>query len=174
MKRLEHAFERLLFTSRWLMAPIYLGLVIAMALLLVKFCKELFGMIVGIGSLSGGDLIVGVLTLVDVSLVVNLILIITFAGYESFVSKMDIGDHDDKPEWMRRIEFSDLKIKVIASIVAISGAELLNIFMNIDDYTDRHLAWAIGLHMTFVASGIGYAMMDRLGHANYASSKDDH
>lgn len=167
MKRMEKFLEESLFGSRWLMAPIYFGLVLAMVLLLFKFGKELFGMIANIGNASGGEVIVGVLTLVDVALIMNLLIIIIFSGYENFVSKMDLGDHEDRPEWMGHISFSDLKIKVIASIVAISGIELLKAFMHVDDYSDRHLAWMIGLHVTFVVSGLVYALMDRLGGSNH-------
>lgn len=163
MKRIEAFFEQTLFSSRWLMAPVYFGLVLAMGLLLFKFGKEMIYMVSTIGTASGGDVIVGVLTLVDISLIMNLLIIIIFSGYENFVSRMDINDHDDKPEWMGHIGFSDLKIKVIASIVAISGIELLKAFMNVDNFTDRHLAWMIGLHVTFVFSGLAYALMDKLG-----------
>ncbi|MEW5838976.1 MAG: TIGR00645 family protein [Pseudomonadota bacterium] len=167
MKKIERFFENSLFNSRWLMAPVYLGLVIAMALLLFKFGKELLGMILNIGHMDGGEVIVGVLTLVDVALIMNLLIIIIFSGYENFVSKMDIDDHEDKPDWMGHIGFSDLKIKVIASIVAISGIELLKAFMHVDNFTDRHLGWMIGLHVTFVFSGIAYAVMDRLGSSDH-------
>ncbi|HES77214.1 MAG TPA: TIGR00645 family protein [bacterium] len=167
MKKIEQFFETSLFNSRWLMAPIYFGLVVAMALLLFKFGKELLGMVLNIGHMDGGEVIVGVLTLVDVALIMNLLIIIIFSGYENFVSKMDINDHEDKPEWMGHIGFSDLKIKVIASIVAISGIELLKAFMHVDAFTDRHLAWMIGLHVTFVFSGLAYAVMDRLGSSNH-------
>ncbi len=167
MKKVEKALENALFSSRWLMAPIYFGLVIAMAILLFKFAKELVYMVAHIGSLNSGDVIVGVLTLVDVALIMNLLIIIIFSGYENFVSKMDIDEHEDKPEWMGHIGFADLKIKVIASIVAISGIELLKAFMHVDSFSDRHLGWMIGLHVTFVFSGIAYAVMDRLGSSDH-------
>ncbi|MGK0673432.1 MAG: TIGR00645 family protein [Halothiobacillaceae bacterium] len=163
MKRVEKFLEEGLFGSRWMMAPVYFGLVLAMALLLFKFGKELFGMMVNIGNATGGELVVSVLTLVDIALIMNLLIIIIFSGYENFVSKMDLGDHEDRPDWMGHIGFSDLKVKVIASIVAISGIELLKAFMHVDHYSDRHLAWMIGLHVTFVVSGLAYALMDRLG-----------
>lgn len=177
MKRVETFFEGLLFASRWLMAPVYFGLVLAMLILLFKFSKELFGLALSLSEATSGNIITGVLTLVDVALIMNLLIIIIFSGYENFVSKMDLNNHEDRPDWMGHIGFSDLKIKVIGSIVAISGIELLKAFMNVDDYTDKQLAWLIGLHITFVFSGVMYALMDRLG--NYSSKKntkqeDDH
>jgi len=145
MKRLESGFEHVLFTSRWLMAPVYLGLVLAMVLLLVKFGKELLGLFAQIWSASGSELIIGVLSLVDVALIMNLLIIIIFSGYENFVSKMDdLHSHQDRPEWMGHIGFSDLKLKLIGSIVAISGIELLKAFMNAHNLSDRQLGWMVG------------------------------
>ncbi|HRP23547.1 MAG TPA: TIGR00645 family protein [Thauera sp.] len=163
MKRLEAAFEHVLFTSRWLMAPVYFGLVLAMVLLLVKFGKEIVHLFSNIGTASGGDLIIGVLSLVDIALIMNLLIIIMFSGYENFVSKMeDLHSHRDRPDWMGHIGFSDLKIKLFGSIVAISGIELLKGFMNVANLSDRHLAWMVGIHLTFLFSGLLYAAMDRL------------
>lgn len=164
MKQIEKNFEHLLFSSRWLMAPVYFGLVLAMLVLLVKFTKEVWGLFAGIMTATGGELITGVLSLVDIALIMNLLIIIMFSGYENFVSKMDdLHSHQDRPEWMGHIGFSDLKVKLIGSIVAISGIELLKAFMNVDDLSDRHLGWMVGIHVTFLFSGVLYALMDRLG-----------
>ncbi|ANQ85104.1 TIGR00645 family protein [Azoarcus olearius] len=163
MKRLETLFEHVLFSSRWLMAPVYFGLVLAMLVLLVKFAKEIFGLLGHITTASGGEMIIGVLSLVDIALIMNLLIIIMLSGYENFVSKMeDLHSHQDRPDWMGHIGFSDLKIKLIGSIVAISGIELLKAFMNVDNLTDRHLAWMVGIHVTFLFSGVFYALTDKL------------
>ncbi len=163
MKRLETSFEHLLFACRWLMAPIYFGLTFALVLLLVKFVKEVWHMYAHIMTATGAELIIGVLSLVDIALIMSLLVIIMFSGYENFVSKMeDLHNHTDRPEWMGHIGFSDLKIKLIGSIVAISGIELLKAFMNVGNMDDRHLAWMVGIHLTFVVSGLLYALMDRL------------
>jgi uncharacterized protein (TIGR00645 family) len=162
-KHLESGFEHFLFASRWLMAPIYLGLVIAMGILLVKFGKEIWHLLSHFSSMDEGQIIVGVLTLVDVSLLMNLLIIIMFSGYENFVSKMDdLHSHADRPDWMGSIGFSDLKIKLIGSMVAISGIELLKAFMNVDALTDRHLFFLIGIHVTFLFSGLVFAIMEKL------------
>lgn len=163
MKRLEKSFEHILFTSRWVMGPVYLGLVFALLILLFKFVKEIWLLVTDIMSATGGELIIGVLSLVDIALIMNLLIIIMFSGYENFVSKMDdLHSHQDRPEWMGHIGFSDLKLKLIGSIVAISGIELLKAFMNVDNLSDRHLAWMVGIHVTFLFSGLFYAAMDRL------------
>lgn len=163
MKKLESAFEHLLFASRWLMAPVYFGLILALIVLLVKFGKKVWFLFSHIMSATGSEMIIGVLSLVDIALIMSLLIIIMFSGYENFVSKMeDLHSHTDRPEWMGHIGFSDQKIKLIGSIVAISGIELLKAFLNVDNVTDRHLAWMVGIHMTFLVSGVLYALMDRL------------
>ena len=151
-----------MFASRWLLAPFYVGLVGAIAILLFKFIKEFVMLLPQVATLDGGQIMVSVLTLVDVALVANLLLIIVFAGYENFVSKINTEDSEDRPEWMGHVTFSDLKIKLIGSIVAISGIELLKAFVNVESYTDKQLAWKVGLHLTFVLSRLLFAFMDRL------------
>lgn len=162
MKSIEYRLERFMFASRWLLAPFYIGLVGAIAILLFKFIKEFVMLLPQVATLDGGQIMVSVLTLVDVALVANLLLIIVFAGYENFVSKINTEDSEDRPEWMGHVTFSDLKIKLIGSIVAISGIELLKAFVNVESYTDKQLAWKVGLHLTFVLSGVLFAFMDRL------------
>jgi len=153
----------MLFASRWLMAPVYFGLILALIVLLVKFGKEVWYLFSHIMSATGSEMIIGVLSLVDIALIMSLLIIIMFSGYENFVSKMeDLHSHTDRPEWMGHIGFSDQKIKLIGSIVAISGIELLKAFLNVDNVTDRHLAWMVGIHVTFLVSGVLYALMDRL------------
>jgi uncharacterized protein (TIGR00645 family) len=162
-KTAEDAFEGLLFASRWLMAPIYLGLVIALAALMVIFVRELVEELVQIWTISEQALVVWILTLIDMSLAGNLLLMVIFAGYENFVSKMDVEGHPDKPQWMGRVDFSNMKLKLVASIIAISVIELLKVFMSIDTVNKTDLAWLIGIHITFVVSGVLLAAMDRLG-----------
>ena len=174
MKRLERSFEHVLFSSCWILAPVYLGLIVALGVMLVKFSKQLWTLLVNLPDASEANIIIGVLSLVDVSLIMNLMVIIIFSGYENFVSKMeDLHDHDDRPEWMGHIGFTDLKIKLIGSIVAISGVELLKAFMKVDDVSDRHLGWMVGIHLTFVLSGVLYAIMDKLNH-HVTPSDDKH
>ncbi|WGZ89477.1 MAG: TIGR00645 family protein [Candidatus Thiocaldithrix dubininis] len=174
MKQLERGFEHVLFSSRWILAPVYLGLIVALGIMLVKFSKQLWTLLVNLPDASEANIIIGVLSLVDVSLIMNLMVIIIFSGYENFVSKMeDLHDHDDRPEWMGHIGFTDLKIKLIGSIVAISGVELLKAFMKVDDVSDRHLGWMVGIHLTFVLSGVLYAIMDKLNH-HVTPSDDKH
>jgi len=162
LKRVEHFLEKFMYESRWLLAPFYIGLVAANALLLVKFVKEFVKLIPVVIGGEGGQVMAGILSLIDIVLVANLMIIIIFAGYENFVSKIDTKGHEDRPDWMGKVGFSDLKMKVIGSIVAISAIELLKSFVNLESISSEHLAWKVGIHLTFVLSGIGFAVMDRL------------
>lgn len=161
MDRLEKIFESFLFSSRWLLAPFYVGLIGAVAILLYKFIKEFIHLVVHLPGLEESDIVFGVLSLIDISLLANLLIIITFSGYESFVSKIDVADHEDKPSWMGKVGFTALKMKLISSIVAISAIELLKVFVNIADYSNDQVMWKVIIHMTFVVSGVLFAVMDR-------------
>ncbi len=133
IKAFEHFLEMLVFNSRWLLAPFYLGLVACIFILLVKFGQELFHILPHVLQGAEGEIILAILTLVDMSLVANLLLIIIFSGYENFVSKINTEGHEDRPDWMGKVDFSGLKVKVIASIVAISAIELLKAFVNVGE-----------------------------------------
>jgi len=164
MKLIEHFLEALMFASRWLLAPFYLGLVAAIVILLWYFGIE-FMHLIPMVMYGEGSVVVGILSLVDLVLVANLLIIIIFAGYENFVSKIDVGDHEDRPDWMGHVDFADLKMKLISSIIAISGIELLKAFMAAGAYNNEQLAWKVGIHLTFVVTGVMFAVMDRLGGA---------
>ncbi len=165
---LETKFERGLFASRWLMAPMYLGLVISLAMLLVIFVRELAYYAPQALAMTADQGILAILTLIDLSLAANLLLIVLFSGYENFVSKLEIGDTADRPEWMGKVDFSGLKMKLIASIVAISGIHLLKVFMALGKGDPAHspstdtLKWMVVIHLTFVLSGVLLALMDWL------------
>jgi len=167
MVKIENLLEATIFRSRWLMAPMYLGLVLVLGLVAFKFLQELVHEFPHVISMTSNDVILLVLSLVDLSLVGNLLLMVIFAGYENFVSKIDVGNHVDRPSWMGRVDFSNLKLKLIASIVAISGIHLLRGFMNVHDTPKEELAWMIGIHMTFVVSGVLLALMDRITEGSH-------
>ena len=120
--------EAAIFNSRWLLAPFYFGLVISLLVLLLKFLRILYDFVTHAWGASESDIILGVLSLIDVTLTANLVLIVVFSGYENFVSRIDPADHPDWPEWMRHIDFSGLKQKVLASIVAISAVQVLKAY----------------------------------------------
>lgn len=163
----ERGLEKLLFASRWLMAPMYLGLVVALGMLAVVFLRELFHYAPDVLTMKGEDVILVVLTLIDLTLAANLLVIVLFSGYENFVSKFDFDAGQDRPDWMGTVDFSGLKMKLIASIVAISAIDLLKWFMSIEEFSDttvmnQKFFWLVTVHLTFVISGLLMALMDYL------------
>ena len=162
--KLERGLELVLFASRWLLAPLYLGMVAALALILFVFFHELLEQLRHAGTLDGEGAILLALSLIDLSLTANLVLIVMFSGYENFVSKLHIGAHEDRPSWMGTVDFSGLKLKLIASIVAISGIALLRSFLPLGDRSvpleGARIGWMVTIHLTFVVSGVLLALMD--------------
>src|SRR5215813_12678218 len=174
----ERGIERLIYASRWLMAPLYLGLAAALTILVITFFRELIVALPALYTMEEKQIILLVLTLIDISLAGNLVLIILFSGYENFVSKIEAAHDDvDRPEWMGTLDFSGLKIKLVASIVAISAIHLLKVFMNLGEYGDEQTRWFVIIHLTFVLSGIGFAVMDWIeekAHAVHQGHKSHH
>jgi uncharacterized protein (TIGR00645 family) len=160
MNRFERRLEAGIFFSRWLMAPFFVGLILALAILLLKFFQELWHVVPTMFSVDSGAIILAVLSLVDLTLVASLLLMIILAGYENFVSKIETPETSDRPEWMGHVDFSDLKLKVVSSIVAISAIQLLAAFLEIGEVDFETLKWLIILHLTFVVSGVFLAVMD--------------
>ena len=164
--KIEHSLELTIFNSRWLLAPFFLGLIIGIILLLIKFCQELFHLSIHVAATSESDVIIGILALIDITLVGSLLLMIIFSGYEIFVSKIDVAEHQDRPSWMGKVDFGGLKLKVIGAIVAISAIDLLKTFMTIPvnptDENTKMFLWKVVIHMTFVLSGLFFALMDKI------------
>lgn len=159
----EKVIERIIFLSRWIMAPIYVGLLVGLLVLAFKFFNELWHFILHAPAATEQDVILGILALIDLSLTSSLVLIVVFSGYENFVSKIETEGHEDWPEWMTKIDFAGLKQKLLASIVAISAIQILKAFMNLDKAVDStKLGWLVGIHMVFVLSGLLLAWTDKL------------
>ncbi|PXA78857.1 hypothetical protein DMC25_22185 [Caulobacter sp. D4A] len=163
---IETLLERGLFASRWLMAPFYVGLVVALAALIVVFFQELFHELPNVPSMKPEDAILLALSLIDLSLAANLLVIVILSGYENFVSKIDTASHEDRPDWMGTVDFSGLKMKLIASIVAISAIALLKSFLKLTEpqvpLDQPRLLWLVVVHLSFVVSGVLLAVMDWL------------
>jgi uncharacterized protein (TIGR00645 family) len=163
-RKLELAFERTLFASRWILAPFYLGMVFALVGIFVVFARELVAELTHILAFDSEQVILLALSLIDLSLTANLVLIVIFAGYENFVSRIHLEQHEDRPSWMGTVDFSGLKIKLVASIVAISAIALLRAFLPLGDpqatIDPERLRWMVIVHLTFVASGLLLTTMD--------------
>lgn len=163
----EIKFEQALFASRWLIAPMYVGLIAALLMLTVVFMRELVHYVPQMFELTADSAILVILSLIDLTLAANLLLIVMFSGYENFVSKLDV-DPEDRAIWMGTVDFAGLKMKLIASIVAISGIHLLKRFMEIGQqdadtvFGEMELRWLVIIHLVFVISGVLMAVMDWL------------
>ena len=165
--QIETGIEQFLFRSRWLLAPFYIGMVAALVLLLAAFFSELIhalSNIVRSHEVNPEQVILATLQMIDLSLAANLVVSVIFSGYENFVSKINTQDANDRPDWMGTLDFSGLKMKLIASVVAISVIQMLRVFMEL---ADSHQALDLQrarlmliLHVTFVLSGVLFAVMD--------------
>lgn len=163
MSKIVHMMEVVLFRSRWLLAPLYLGLVGALGLLGYRFILEFWHMAKHAGSVPAHTFTLELLALLDLTLLANLILMVIFAGYENFISRIDAArGSEDRPHWMGTIDFSGLKIKLIGSLVAISVIELLKDFIELSGAEKVHegTVWRVLIHLTFVVSGVLFALMD--------------
>jgi uncharacterized protein (TIGR00645 family) len=159
---MEKTIESLLYASRWVLAPIYLGLSAALFLLGMKFFQEVVHTVPLVLDMTESDLVLLTLSLVDMALVGGLLVMVMFSGYENFVSRIDVGDDAEKLSWLGKLEFGSLKQKVAASIVAISSIHLLKAFMNAPATPNDKLMWYVIIHLTFVLSAIGMAYVDRM------------
>ena len=174
-RQAEDVLEQVIFASRWFLAPFYLGLALSIVVLLIKFIAEFAHLALVAFTAKESDIILGVLTLVDLSLMGSLLIIVIFSGYENFVSKIDHTGHKDWPEWMGTIDFSGLKLKLLSSIVAISGVQLLKQFMAITTVTpdaERTLFWLVVIHITFVVSSVLLALSDRISGGHDTSGSE--
>lgn len=172
MKFFEHFLEAIMFRSRWLLAPMYIGLVGGLLLMLVKFSQEFIHILEHIVSAPEKEVVLSILGLVDITLVANLLIMVIFSGYENFVSKIDVANHEDRPDWMGKVDYSGLKLKLIGSIVAISAIDLLKAFMHqstpgIEHLSDTQMAWMVGIHFTLILSGVLFAVMDKISETTH-------
>ena len=164
----EQILEKVLFASRWLLAPFYLGLAASLIVLLIKFAFELGHIAMHAFDSTESEVILGILALVDLALTGSLVVIVIFSGYENFVSKIDHSRHKDWPEWMGTIDFTGLKLKLLSSIVAISAIQLLKQFMSVQGVSDRDLFWLVLIHVVFVVSSVLLALSDRITAGTHA------
>ena len=157
----EGLLERAMFSSRWALAPVYVALCLTLLVITYKVIALFIYEITHLNDLTLNELLVFVLHIVDLALVGNLVLMVIFAGYENFVSKMHVADEsEDKPSWMGTVDFSELKLKLVASIVTISGINLLAAFMDLSQVSDREIFWMVAVHIVFILSGVLLALMD--------------
>lgn len=159
---MERFLENTMYAARWLLAPIYFGLAFALLALAIKFFQEIFHILPAILALSEAELILKLLSLIDMALVGGLLVMVMISGYENFVSQLDIAEGKEKLDWLGKMDSGSLKMKVAASIVAISSIHLLKVFMDAKNIPDSKLMWYVILHLTFVASAFAMGYLDKL------------
>lgn len=161
MKKMERLIEKTMYRSRWLLAPIYLGLTLALLALGIKFFQEVFHLLPDVVEMAEADMILVVLSLIDIAMVGGLIVMVMMSGYENFVSQLDVDEGEEKLSWLGKMDTSSLKMKIAASIVAISSIHLLKIFMNASNIDNDKLLWYVIMHLTFVASAFAMGALDK-------------
>lgn len=162
MQRFVKAMESLIFASRWLQAPLYLGLIIAQGVYVYQFMLELMHLVTKMGSLTETDIMLLVLGLIDVVMIANLLIMVIVGGYETFVSRLNLQDHPDQPEWLSHVNASVLKVKLAMALIGISSIELLRTFINAAQHEDRVIIWRVAIHVTFLVSALALAYTDKI------------
>jgi uncharacterized protein (TIGR00645 family) len=174
---MERTIERLLFASRWILAPVYLGMSLALVALGVKFFMELYHLLTGVVGMAEADLVLILLALVDMVLVGSLIVMVMFSGYENFVSALDVDEGTEKLAWLGKLDANSLKLKVASSIVAISSIHLLRAFMEtptmVSEDRESALMWYVIIHLTFVVSAVMMGLLDRITSAQHRGHKGE-
>lgn len=162
MNKAELWIEKGIFGSRWLQAPLYLGLIIAGFLYTYKFGVELIHLCAQINTITDELMMLGVLTLVDITMVANLLVMVIIGGYATFVSKLHLETHVDRPEWLEKVDAGTLKVKLAGSLVGVSGIHLLKAFINIEQKNMEHVKWQVIIHAVFLLSALMLAMTERV------------
>ncbi len=168
MRKFESFFEGIIFASRWVQAPVYAGLIVGSILYAYKFLIELSHLVMQIQTISEELLMLGILTLVDITMVLNLLVMVIIGGYATFVSRMHLDDHEDRPDWLEKIDAGTLKVKLAGALVGISGIHLLKAFINISNKDMEQVKWQIVIHAVFLVSALMLAYTEKVLY----SSKD--
>lgn len=168
---MEKTIEKLLFASRWILAPVYLGMSLALVALGIKFFQELYHLITDVAFMAEADMVLLLLALVDMVLVGSLIVMVMFSGYENFVSALDVEEGTEKLSWLGKLDANSLKLKVASSIVAISSIHLLRAFMETPALAQKGntLMWYVIIHLTFVVSAVMMGVLDRITAKSHGS-----
>ena len=152
----------ILFGSRWLQVPLYLGLIVAQCVYVVQFLAELKHLIFEMSKFNETTIMLSVLGLIDVVMISNLLIMVIVGGYETFVSRLNLEGHPDEPEWLSHVNANVLKVKLATAIIGISSIHLLKTFINAAAYDQKTMLWQVVIHMTFVASALSIALIDRI------------
>ncbi|WP_230413434.1 TIGR00645 family protein [Zooshikella ganghwensis] len=167
MHIVERWVENLMYASRWILAPIYLALSLALMALGIKLVQEIIHVVPALLEMKESDLVLVILSLIDMALVGGLLVMVMFSGYENFVSKLDIKEGTEKLNWLGKMDAGTLKNKVAASIVAISSIHLLRVFVDAENIQNEKLLMYVIIHLTFVLSAFGMGMLDKMTRSTH-------
>ena len=156
------ALGNLIFLSRWLQAPLYVGLILAQGIYVYHFMVELWHLLQKASHISETDIMLTVLGLIDVVMIANLLIMVIVGGYETFVSRLNLQNHPDQPEWLSHVNAGVLKVKLATALIGISSIHLLKTFINADNVSDKTIGWQVGIHLTFVLSALALAITDKI------------
>jgi uncharacterized protein (TIGR00645 family) len=171
MEKSIKAMEGFIFWSRWLQAPLYLGLIAAQGVYVYQFMHELIHLITKVGSLTENEVMLIVLGLIDVVMIANLLIMVIIGGYETFVSRLDLDNHPDQPEWLSHVNAGVLKVKLAMALIGISSIHLLKTFINADQLADRVIIAQVVIHVSFLLSALAIAWTDKITTGTLVMSK---
>jgi len=174
MKGFVRVLETVIFGSRWLQAPLYLGLIVAQGVYVYHFMVELSHLVTKAGHLSESDMVLIILGLIDVVMIANLLIMIIIGGYETFVSRLELEEHPDQPEWLSHVNAGVLKVKLATALIGISSIHLLKSFINAANLPDRAIFWQVVIHLSFLVSALAVAYTDKVMNATLMMSKKAH
>jgi uncharacterized protein (TIGR00645 family) len=169
LKQIENGFEGIVFASRWIQAPTYFGLIVGAILYSYKFLTELVHLCMTVDTINEEVLMLGILTLVDITMVLNLLIIVIIGGYATFVSRIDLEKHEDRPDWLEKINAGTLKVKLAGALVGISGIHLLKSFINISHRDADQVKWQVIIHIVFLFSTLALAYTEKVLHSTESS-----
>lgn len=167
LQQRQSIFAKIIFASRWLQLPIYLGLIVVQAIYAYKFMKSLWHLVTNLGGMDENTIMLAVLSLIDVVMIANLLVMVVVGGYETFVSRLNVDTHPDQPEWLNHVNASVLKVKLSMAIISISSIHMLQTFINASNMNPETMKWQLLLHLGFLASAVGIAYTDKLLSSNH-------
>lgn len=170
--RIKLVVQRVLFASRWLLAPFYVALAFCMFVLMLKAGQHVLHLAHDAFSADESTVVLDTLGLIDLTLTSSLVVLVIFSGFENFVSQVMADGDNSRPAWLTKIDFGGLKLKLMSSIVAISAIQTLRVFMDLSNQSDRALAWNVGIHLSFVLSAVLLALSDRISGHGAAKAED--
>lgn len=162
MYNVKKSVSNIIFMSRWLQLPLYLGLILILAAYVYRYIGELFSLIIHLNGFDDTHIMLGVLDLIDVVMIANLLIMVVMGGYETFVSHLDLGSHPDNPEWLDHLDAGAMKIKLALSLVGISSIHLLRTFIDPSKLSDSAVMWQIIIHLTLIVSALAIAWTNRM------------